>query len=87
MDVLLPAVRDALCDEEEEVRDAAARAFNRLQRMVGRVAVDSIVPALLEQLEIPGAEGARALHGLRQILVLRSKEVLPFLLPKVRREA
>jgi hypothetical protein len=37
------AVRDALCDEDEEVRDAAARAFNRLQRMVGRVALDSIV--------------------------------------------
>eukprot|EP00753_Platysulcus_tardus_P005743 PLAT13672.1.p1 GENE.PLAT13672.1~~PLAT13672.1.p1 ORF type:complete len:1322 (+),score=843.05 PLAT13672.1:114-3968(+) len=82
LDVLLPAVQAALCDALPDVREAAAQAFNMLQATVGRRAVDAIVPTLLHTLE-DDAEGERALHGLREIVVLRGREVLPFLVPRL----
>jgi HEAT repeat protein len=84
VDVIIPAVQDALCDEMDIVREAAAEAFNTLQRTLGQDAVDRIIPALLRSLDTDDHEaGARAMHGLRAVLQLRAKEILPFLLPRL----
>jgi hypothetical protein len=85
LDVLIPAVRDSLCDEMGEVRAAAARAFNTLQRRIGQDAITRVVPSLL--LAVEGAktpeQAAHAMAGLQNLVTIRSAEVLPFLLPKL----
>jgi HEAT repeat protein len=84
VEVLVPAVRDALSDALPEVRDAAARAFNTLQRCIGQEAVDRTVPSLLAAVDTPDAgRSARAMAGLQAIVALRPKEILPFLLPRL----
>lgn len=81
MDEFLGAVRKAICDELPDVREAAAQAFNTLQRSVGNRAVDEILPTLLASLA--GPESGSALDGLRQILSLRGQAVMPYLVPKL----
>jgi hypothetical protein len=84
VEVLIPAVRDALCDVLPDVRDAAARAFNVLQRCIGNEAVDMVVPSLLEAIDTTDADvSARAMSGLQCITALRSKEILPSLMPRL----
>uniref|UniRef100_A0A7S2RDU6 TOG domain-containing protein n=1 Tax=Mucochytrium quahogii TaxID=96639 RepID=A0A7S2RDU6_9STRA len=85
---LLPSVERALCDTCPEVQDAAADAFAALYRQVGGRAVMEIVPNLLTNLEKCSKmedelEGERALAGLCKILSLRSREIMPLLLPKL----
>lgn len=53
---LIPAVRDALCDELQSVREAAGLAFETLYNNVGDRAIDEIVPALISQLESSKAD-------------------------------
>ena len=48
---LISAVRDALCDEAEAVREAAGSAFQTLHTLIGQQAIDEIVPALVQQLK------------------------------------
>ena len=82
--VLIPAVRDALCDVSPGVREAAARAFNTLTHTLGHGAVEATVPSLLAAMDTDDAEAsARAMAGLQSIVALRSKEILPSLLPKL----
>jgi HEAT repeat protein len=78
LDTLVSAVRDALCDEDEEVRKMAAGCFQRLFATVGTEVLDSIVPSLVVSLD---DEDSRSLLGLGEILRVRSKELLPYLLP------
>ncbi|KAL6074695.1 eIF-2-alpha kinase activator GCN1 [Balamuthia mandrillaris] len=82
--ILLPSVQKALCDELEEVREAAAKAFDRLYSSVGGRAIDEILPGLINALENDELSDY-ALDGLRQILTLRAQIILPFLLPKLTR--
>ncbi|GAB5359739.1 hypothetical protein AAMO2058_000568600 [Amorphochlora amoebiformis] len=95
---LIAAVRDALCDESENVRRVAGAAFQTLHSMVGHEAIDQIVPALVEQLSRANDLDADAtldekdgeyidselvLGGIRQILSTHSRLVLPFLIPQL----
>jgi HEAT repeat protein len=83
-DMLLPAIRTALCDSEPLVREASARAFDELYKVVGEKTVDEILPPLLAQMENPDhAVSEAALHGLQQILAVRSALVLPSIIPKL----
>ena len=50
IDSLVPTVQKALCDENADVRQAAARTFDSFHNMVGSKALDDILPALLEKL-------------------------------------
>lgn len=82
--VMIPAVQDALCDPVPAVRKAAAQAFNVLNTMMAKDTVSQIVPSLLRLLETDDADvSSRAMFGLREVLVVRAKEVLPSLLPKL----
>ena len=80
VDSLVPTVRKALCDPLTEVRQAAAKTFDSLHSTVGSRALDDILPYMLEQLS--DAEiGEFALDGLRQMMAIKSRVVLPYLIP------
>uniref|UniRef100_A0A7N6AYX0 TOG domain-containing protein n=1 Tax=Anabas testudineus TaxID=64144 RepID=A0A7N6AYX0_ANATE len=79
---LVPTVRKALCDPLEEVREAAAKTFEQLHATIGHQALDDILPTLLKQLD--DEETAEfALDGLKQVMAVKSRSVLPYLVPKV----
>ncbi|XP_072943447.1 stalled ribosome sensor GCN1 isoform X2 [Epargyreus clarus] len=81
-DGLIPTVRTALCDELPIVRTAAARTFDSLHATIGNKALDDILPAMLEQLNSPDPAVADAtLDGLKQIMSIKSRAVLPYLVP------
>jgi len=83
---ILPAVQLGLSDENEDVQEISAEAFAALYKQVGPMVVTQVVPSLLSSLETSGMEnenGKRALAGLTKILSLRSKEIMPLLMPKI----
>ena len=96
VDSLVPTVRRALCDEAPEVRLAAAKTFDSLHNTVGSRALDDILPKMLEQLTASKAEGddesiieererirENTLDGLRQVMAIKAKAVLPYLVPQL----
>eukprot|EP00090_Calanus_glacialis_P034085 TRINITY_DN5691_c0_g1_i1.p1 TRINITY_DN5691_c0_g1~~TRINITY_DN5691_c0_g1_i1.p1 ORF type:complete len:2002 (-),score=813.41 TRINITY_DN5691_c0_g1_i1:71-5326(-) len=82
VDSLVPTVRKALCDSDPAVRQAAAKTFDSLHSTVGGRALDDILPALLEQLSDPALH-ENTLDGLRQIMAIKSRVVLPYLIPQL----
>uniref|UniRef100_A0A6Q2ZCD7 TOG domain-containing protein n=1 Tax=Esox lucius TaxID=8010 RepID=A0A6Q2ZCD7_ESOLU len=73
---LVPTVRKALCDPLEEVREAAAKTFEQLHATIGHQALDDILPDDEETAEF-------ALDGLKQVMAVKSRSVLPYLVPKL----
>uniref|UniRef100_A0AAZ3RIA1 TOG domain-containing protein n=1 Tax=Oncorhynchus tshawytscha TaxID=74940 RepID=A0AAZ3RIA1_ONCTS len=64
------------------VRKAAAKTFEQLHATIGHQALDDILPALLKQLD--DEETAEfALDGLKQVMAVKSRSVLPYLVPKL----
>ena len=80
VDSLVPTVRKALCDPLAEVRQAAAKTFDSLHSTVGGRALDDILPFMLDSLD-DAEMGAYALDGLRQVMAIKSRVVLPYLIP------
>lgn len=81
---LVPTVRRALSDPLPEVRQAAAKTFDSLHSTVGSRALDDILPSMLEGLSDPDPEVAEnTLDGLRQVMAIKSKVVLPYLVPQL----
>ncbi|XP_077511063.1 lethal (3) 80Fj [Amblyomma americanum] len=84
LDSLVPTVRRALCDPLREVRVAAARTFDNLHSTVGSRALDDILSPLLMQLGQGDSELAEhTLDGLRQVMAIKSRVVLPYLIPQL----
>ncbi|GAB6030116.1 hypothetical protein CHUAL_005795 [Chamberlinius hualienensis] len=79
---LVPTVRKALCDPLPEVRQAAAKTFDSLHNTVGNRALDDILSPLLKQLGNDKV-GDYALDGLRQVMAVKNKIVLPYLIPQL----
>ncbi len=79
---LISIVRTALVDPSAQVREAAAEAFDALQRISGKKAVDQILPHLLNLLRVED-EADNALCALLTLLTdnSRSSIILPNLLP------
>jgi hypothetical protein len=79
---LTSVVRTALIDSDEEVREAAAEAFDSLQQIFGKRAVDQVLPYLLNLLRTEG-EADNALSALLTLLTetTRSNIILPNLIP------
>lgn len=79
---LLVIVQTALTDGDADVREAAAEAFDSLQHIVGKRAVDHVLPRLLRQLQDPAA-APNALAALLTLLTetTRSNMILPNLIP------
>ncbi|XP_060530072.1 stalled ribosome sensor GCN1 [Cylas formicarius] len=81
---LVPTVRKALCDPLPEVRQAAAKTFDSLHSTVGSRALDDILPALLNQLNDSDPDVVECtLDGLRQVMAIKSRVVLPYLVPQL----
>lgn len=81
---LVPTVRKALSDPLPEVRQAAAKTFDSLHSTVGSRALDDILPSMLEGLSDPDREVAEnTLDGLRQVMAIKSRVVLPYLVPQL----
>lgn len=84
VNVLVPTVSRALCDPLPEVRQAAAKTFDSLHTTVGSRALDDILPTLLSQLNDPDPKVAEwTLDGLRQVMAIKSRVVLPYLVPQL----
>ena len=79
---LISVVRVALVDADDEVREAAAEAFDSLQRIFGKRAVDQVLPYLLNLLRTEGG-AETALAALLTLLTdnARSNVILPNLVP------
>ncbi|MCJ1310876.1 hypothetical protein MMC25_004544 [Agyrium rufum] len=79
---LISVVRLALVDSDDEVRDTAAEAFDSLQEIFGKKAVDQVLPYLLNLLRTEG-EAETALAALLTLLTdnARSNIILPNLVP------
>jgi len=84
LDILVKLVQDALCDEDEQVRAMAASCFQNLYNLVGNRTLDEIVPALLVAMESDDeVTKTRALNGMTGILGVRSRELLPYIIPRL----
>ncbi|PQE17282.1 putative translation activator GCN1 protein [Rutstroemia sp. NJR-2017a BVV2] len=79
---LISVVRVALIDSDDEVREAAAEAFDSLQQILGKKAVDQVLPYLLNLLRTED-EAQNALSALLTLLTetTRSNIILPNLIP------
>ena len=79
---LISVVRTALVDPDEDVREAAAEAFDSLQKVMGKRAIDQVLPHLLSLLRSED-DAENALAALLTLLteVTRSNVILPNLLP------
>ncbi|KAK6822715.1 hypothetical protein PG990_015160 [Apiospora arundinis] len=79
---LISVVRTALTDSDEDVREAAAEAFDSLQQIIGKRAVDQTLPFLLNLLRSED-EADNALQALLTLLTetTRSNIILPNLIP------
>lgn len=79
---LISVVRTALIDSDEDVREAAAEAFDSLQQILGKKAVDQVLPYLLNLLR-QHDEADNALSALLTLLTetTRSNIILPNLIP------
>jgi hypothetical protein len=79
---LISVVRTALTDSDDDVREAAAEAFDSLQQIFGKRAVDQVLPYLLNLLRSE-EEANNALAALLTLLTesTRSNIILPNLIP------
>ncbi|KAH7354576.1 armadillo-type protein [Pyrenochaeta sp. MPI-SDFR-AT-0127] len=79
---LIQVVRTALVDPNIDVREAAAEAFDALQQILGKRAVDQVLPYLLSLLRAE-EDAQNALSALLTLLTdqARSNIILPNLLP------
>ncbi|KAI5851570.1 armadillo-type protein, partial [Morchella snyderi] len=80
---LVSVVRTALVDADADVREAAAEAFDALQRDIGKRAVDQVLPYLLSLLLRSDEDAEHALAALLTLLTeqTRSNIILPALIP------
>ncbi|KAJ5668883.1 eIF-2-alpha kinase activator GCN1 [Penicillium macrosclerotiorum] len=80
--VLISTVRVALVDSDEDVREAAAEAFDALQQILGKKAVDQVLPHLLHLLRNDD-DAELALSALLTLLTeqTRANIILPNLIP------
>eukprot|EP01104_Vermistella_antarctica_P000635 TRINITY_DN10784_c0_g1_i1.p1 TRINITY_DN10784_c0_g1~~TRINITY_DN10784_c0_g1_i1.p1 ORF type:complete len:1739 (-),score=418.79 TRINITY_DN10784_c0_g1_i1:1-4593(-) len=79
---MVPSVRRALCDNDERVRDAAARVLDQLHRAVGQDVWDEVIPPLLADLEKENLQ-QQTLQGIEKMVEVRGKGVLHILVPRL----
>ncbi|KAJ6123299.1 eIF-2-alpha kinase activator GCN1 [Penicillium capsulatum] len=80
--VLISTVRVALVDNDEDVREAAAEAFDSLQQIMGKRVVDQVLPHLLHLLR-NDEDAEQSLSALLTLLTeqTRANIILPNLIP------
>ena len=85
LEIITKLVQDALSDDDEQVRGMASSCFQELYTLVGPRAFDEIVPSLMVSLANEDNETVQrhALNGLIGILTVRSRELLPYIIPRL----
>jgi HEAT repeat protein len=86
LSIIVTAVQDALCDDLDNVREMAASCFQSLYSTVGNKAFDEVVPSLLVGMESNDEDDqirTKSITGLTSILQIRSRELLPYLIPRL----
>jgi hypothetical protein len=80
--ILIATIRVALVDHDDDVREAAAEAFDSLQQIMGKRVVDQVLPHLLHLLRTD-EEAEQALSALLTLLTeqTRANIILPNLIP------
>ncbi|CAH8563787.1 unnamed protein product [Schistosoma rodhaini] len=81
-DSLLDPIRRTLCDPLVEVRRNGGKTFELLYASIGVRSLDGILPDLLAQLDDPETS-QYALDGIKQLLAVKGKAVMPYLVPKL----
>jgi hypothetical protein len=79
---LLTPIRHALLDHSPHVRVAAAETFSSLHGSLGNKILDEIIPHILKDLDNEDSHEV-ALDALQQTIKLKSKSLLPYLVPKL----
>eukprot|EP00731_Ephydatia_muelleri_P027538 Em0019g411a len=82
VDSLVPTVQAALCDSHPDVRAAAAQTFNSLHATLGTRVLDEVLKPLVEKLG-SHQHSDLALDALRQVVSVKGKVVLPYLIPQL----
>jgi HEAT repeat protein len=85
-DSLVPTVRHALLDPLLEVRQAGAKTFDNLHSTIGVKALEEVVLYLFNESRQSNENGNddasdRALDGMKQLMLVKSRAILPFLIP------
>jgi HEAT repeat len=84
LEIIVKVVQDALSDDDANVRRMAATSFQSLYSLVGSRALDEVVPSLMVALEIGDDKSRhRAMNGLTSILSVRSRDLLPYIIPRL----
>ncbi|SCU87824.1 LAMI_0D07624g1_1 [Lachancea mirantina] len=83
-DSIVNIIRVALVDHDLIVREAAASSFDVFQDVFGNVAVDEILPHLLNLLQSPESS-EYALLALQEIMSTKSEVIFPILIPTLLR--
>ncbi|KAH3663930.1 hypothetical protein WICMUC_005869 [Wickerhamomyces mucosus] len=78
-EIFVDIIRSTLIDSSSSVREASANAFDSFQDVVGKVAVDEIMPFLLNLLQSSDSENA--LSALQEIMTTKSEVIFPILIP------
>ncbi|KAH3672228.1 hypothetical protein WICPIJ_010080 [Wickerhamomyces pijperi] len=78
-EIFVDVLRTTLVDSSPSVREAAANAFDSFQDVIGKTAVDEIIPYLLNLLESSDSESA--LSALEEIMTMKSEVIFPILIP------
>ena len=82
LSTIVPTVEMGLCDPFERVRVAAARAFDKLYNIIHQQALEEVLKPLIPKLT-DETFGEYATDGLKQVIAIRSRTVMPFLIPEL----
>mgnify|MGYP001157740740 CR=1 FL=1 len=79
-EIIVSIIRKTLVDGDETVREAAAFAFDSFQTVIGKTAVDEVIPYLLNMLNSDD-NSEYALLALQEIMATKSEIIFPILIP------
>jgi HEAT repeat protein len=82
LDTLVDALEEALCDVLPEVRATGGHAYEAFHKIMGYRAIDEIIPRLLKRIQ-SNTDAAQALFGLEEMLRVKLREVLSYLIPRL----
>ncbi|CDO95886.1 unnamed protein product [Kluyveromyces dobzhanskii CBS 2104] len=79
-DIIVDIICSTLIDEDETVRESAATCFDVYQEVMGKIAVDEVIPFLLNKLK-EEENSQYALSALQEIMSTKSEVIFPILIP------
>lgn len=88
LSLFIYALQVALSDEDDDVRNQAARCFQILHKSIGMHAIEEIVPPLLKSIIAASESNAdaasdRSFLALKELVQVRPRDLLEYLLPKL----